>query len=111
MFSGWVNPQQQQVIDYLQEENRILRGQLSGRRLRLTDDQRRRLAVKGRRGPRKPDPPLAHQTRARSSHPHDSADRARAGIQTHNPSLICLETDEFTPKRTHLGDAEKSTAD
>ena len=48
MFSGWVNRQQQQVIDYLQEENRVLREQRGGRRLRLTDDQRRRLAVKGK---------------------------------------------------------------
>ena len=45
---GWVNRQQQQAIDYLLEENRVLREQLGGRRLRLTDDQRRRLAVKGR---------------------------------------------------------------
>ena len=34
---------------YLIEENRILRGQLRGRRLRLTDDERRRLAVRGHR--------------------------------------------------------------
>ena len=30
------------------EENRVLREQMGGRRLRLTDDQRRRLAVMGR---------------------------------------------------------------
>ena len=48
MFSGWVNRQQQQAIDYLLEENRILRQQLGGRRLRLSDDQRRRLAMKVR---------------------------------------------------------------
>ena len=30
------------------EENRVLRGQLRGKRLRLNDDQRRRLAVKGK---------------------------------------------------------------
>src|SRR5262245_29063280 len=48
LFSGWVNRQQQAVIDYLLEENRVLRAQRSTRRLRLTDDQRRRLAVKGR---------------------------------------------------------------
>ena len=48
VFSGWVNRQQQQAIDYLLEENRILCEQLGGRRLRLTDDQRRRLAVKGK---------------------------------------------------------------
>ena len=43
---GWVNRGQQQVIDYLVEENRVLREQLGGRRLRLTDKQRRRLAVR-----------------------------------------------------------------
>src|SRR5512132_826797 len=48
-LSGFVNRQQQHVIEYLVEENRVLKGQLTGRRLRLTDDQRRRLAAKGRR--------------------------------------------------------------
>jgi transposase InsO family protein len=46
--AGWVNRQQQQVIDYLQEENRVLREQLGGSRLRFTDDQRRRLAAKAK---------------------------------------------------------------
>ncbi len=45
---GWINRDQQAVIDYLVEENRVLKGQLRGRRLRLTDDERRRLAVKGK---------------------------------------------------------------
>jgi putative transposase len=40
---------QQAVIGYLVEENRVLRAQLRGRRLRLTDDQRRCLAVRGHR--------------------------------------------------------------
>jgi hypothetical protein len=40
-------PRQIEVIEYLQEENRMLREQLGGRRLRFTDVQRRRLAVKG----------------------------------------------------------------
>jgi putative transposase len=47
-LAGWVNRHQQHVIEYLVEENRVLKGQLEGRRLRLTDDQRRRLAAKGR---------------------------------------------------------------
>jgi hypothetical protein len=47
VFAGWVNRQQQAIIDYLLEENRILRMAHGSRRLRLTDDQRRRLAVKG----------------------------------------------------------------
>jgi len=48
VFAGWVSRRQQDVIAYLQEENRILREQLGGRRLRLTDAQRRRLAAKGK---------------------------------------------------------------
>ena len=47
-FSGWLNRQQAQVVDYLIEENRVLREQIGNRRLRLTDDQRRRLAAKGK---------------------------------------------------------------
>ena len=42
------------MIEYLQEENRFLRAQLGGKRLRFTDVQRRRLARRahqiGRRG-------------------------------------------------------------
>jgi hypothetical protein len=48
-LAGWINRHQQHVIEYLVEENRVLKGQMKGRRLRLTDDQRRRLAAKGRR--------------------------------------------------------------
>ena len=39
-LAGWVNQRQQQLIDDLQEENRVLRKQLGGRRLRFTDGQR-----------------------------------------------------------------------
>ena len=48
-LAGWINRQQQEVIEYLVEENRVLIEQLSGRRVRLTDDQRRRLAARGHR--------------------------------------------------------------
>jgi putative transposase len=48
-LAGWINRHQQDVIDYLVEENCVLREQLRGRRVRLTDDQRRRLAAKGQR--------------------------------------------------------------
>lgn len=49
-FSAWANRRQGSVIAYLVEENRVLKEQLesSGRRPRFTDDQRRRLAAKGR---------------------------------------------------------------
>ena len=45
----WLDRQQQEALAYLLEENRILRGHLRGRRLRLSDDDRRRLAVRGYR--------------------------------------------------------------
>jgi hypothetical protein len=48
-LAGWLNRHQQGVIAYLVEENRILKEQLKGKRLRLTDDQRRRLAAKAKR--------------------------------------------------------------
>jgi HTH-like domain len=48
-IAGWMNQQQADVIDYLQEENRVLREQLGNRRLRLNDEQRRRLAVRAKR--------------------------------------------------------------
>jgi hypothetical protein len=46
--AGWMNQHQLLAIDYLREENRILREQLGGRRLRFTDGQRRRLAAKAK---------------------------------------------------------------
>ena len=47
-FAGWANRHQVLVIDYLVQENRILKEQLRGKHLRLTDAQRRRLAAKGK---------------------------------------------------------------
>ena len=48
-IAGWVGQQQREVIDYLQEENRVLRQQLGNKRLRLSNDQRRRLAAKAKK--------------------------------------------------------------
>ena len=57
MMAGWMNRQQQRVIEYLVEENRVLREQLDvhakGKRIRFNAKQRRRLAKKGRRLGRK----------------------------------------------------------
>lgn len=54
LFAGWVNRSQQDLIKYLEEENRVLHEQLGGKRLLFTDSQRRRLAAKakalGRKG-------------------------------------------------------------
>ena len=46
-FAGWVNRGQREILEYLQEENRVLREQLGGRRLRFNEAQRRRLAAQG----------------------------------------------------------------
>ena len=47
-FAGWLNRKQQDAIEYLKEENRVLREQLGGRRLRFSNDHRRRLAEKAK---------------------------------------------------------------
>ena len=43
-----MNHEQQKIIDYLREENRVLRAQVGTRRLRFDDNQRRRLAVRAK---------------------------------------------------------------
>lgn len=43
-LAGWFNQHQQNVIDYLLAENRVLSDQPGSKRLRLSDGQRRRLA-------------------------------------------------------------------
>jgi len=45
---GWLDQRQQEAVAYLIEENRILRGHVRGR-IRLTEEERRRLAVHGHR--------------------------------------------------------------
>jgi len=44
---GWLEQEQSDIIRFLREENRVLKAQLHGRRIRLNDDERRRLAVIG----------------------------------------------------------------
>jgi putative transposase len=44
--AGWMNQRQLHAIEYLREENRVLREQVGERRLRLNDEQRRRLTAK-----------------------------------------------------------------
>lgn len=44
LLAGWINRRQLEAIDYLIEENRLLKERLGGRRLRFTDAERRRLA-------------------------------------------------------------------
>lgn len=46
VFTGWVNRQQIDVIEYLKEENRVLREMLGEQCLCFTDAHHRRLAQK-----------------------------------------------------------------
>ena len=48
-LAGWLNRNQQEVIEYLREEVRVLREQHGPKRLRFTDEQRSRLARKAKR--------------------------------------------------------------
>ncbi len=48
-LAGWINQQQEDVIEYLREEVRILKELNGKKRLRFTDEQRRRLARKAKR--------------------------------------------------------------
>jgi transposase InsO family protein len=43
-IAGWMNRQQQEAIEYLREENRVLREKLGHKRILLNDAQKRRLA-------------------------------------------------------------------
>lgn len=47
-LAGWINREQQRVIEYLITENQVLKEKLGKKRIILNDDQRRRLAVKGK---------------------------------------------------------------
>jgi transposase InsO family protein len=49
VFTGWLERRERETVAYLIEENRLLRRQLGTRRLRLTDDDRRRLAARAHR--------------------------------------------------------------
>ena len=48
-IAGWIQREQQAAIVYLLEENKVLKARLRGRKLRLTDDERRRLRYRRRR--------------------------------------------------------------
>jgi hypothetical protein len=43
-----VNRQQQEIVDYLRTENQVVKEAHGKKRIRLNDNQRRRLAVKGK---------------------------------------------------------------
>jgi len=48
-ITGWLDRREREALAYLIEENRLLRKHVGERRLRLTDDDRRRLAMRAHR--------------------------------------------------------------
>jgi putative transposase len=48
ILAGAVHEEQQRVIGYLRTENQVLKEKLGKKRILLNEDQRRRLAVKGK---------------------------------------------------------------
>jgi hypothetical protein len=49
VLTGWLSRRERELVFYLMEENQCLRRQLGTRRVRLTDDDRRRLAARAYR--------------------------------------------------------------
>ena len=48
ILASWSNREQQQRIDYLETQCAVLIEHIGSKRILLTDDQRRRIAVKGK---------------------------------------------------------------
>ena len=76
-ITSWLDHREREMVGYLMEENRILRAQLGGRRLRLTDDDRRRLAVRAFR--------LGRPGAAASCHDRDARYAAAMAPTTRSP--------------------------
>src|SRR5262245_57617106 len=49
IVTGWLDRREREMLAYLIEENRVWRRQMGGRRLRLTDEDRRKLAARAYR--------------------------------------------------------------
>ena len=103
--AGWINQQQRDVIDYLQEENRVLREQFAPRRLRFTDAQRRRLAAKaktlGRRAPAEMETLVtpAHTRRLRSSSIGETAAYFTTTVASRSTFRCTRAVDQRTARR------------
>ena len=96
-IAGWMNQRQLQVIDYLREENRVLREQVGERRLRLSDDQRRRLAAKAKGSrylpPRGPHPRLPANVRRDQNQRSRSPDKGAGPTPLGAKFCVCREND------------------
>ena len=98
LLAGWLNQEQQKVLEYLQEENRVLKAQL-GQRLCLSDEQRRRLVAalvhNSDRGRELAWPRLASSDHLGIRHPE-----RRPGVENLAPDP-CLHSLCRQPSRSH----------
>jgi hypothetical protein len=81
ILGSWINRRQQDAIEYLPTENRVLRKKLGKKRILLNDDQRRRLAVKGKILGRKPLEQLASIVTPATILPYSYPDIRRVDVR------------------------------
>jgi putative transposase len=120
MLCGWHRRDQENVIAFLREENRVLKARLGGRRLRLDDHERRRLAELGHRLGRQlltrvanlvtPDTILRwHRELVARKWTFGGARRRRTGLQTRIRSLVVrMATENPTWGYTRIQGAMKN---
>ena len=77
ILAGWINHRQQDVIEYFRAENRVLREKLGTKCILLNDEQRRRLAVKGKILGRK----ILYRNSRYDSALASGIDRGKVGLQ------------------------------
>ena len=120
MLCGWLRHEQDNIVAFLHEENRILKARLEGRRLRLHDCERRRLAELGHRLGRRalaqiatlvtPDTiPRWHRELVARKWAYGRAHGSRAGLQAHLRTLVIrMATDNPTWGYTRIQGALKN---
>jgi putative transposase len=120
MLCGWLRHEQDNIVAFLHEENRILKARLEGRRLRLHDCERRRLAELGHRLGRRalaqvatlvtPDTILRwHRELVARKWTYGRAHGSRAGLQAHLRTLVIrMATDNPTWGYTRIQGALKN---
>jgi len=92
VLAGWMNQRQQNVIEYLREENRALREQLGERRLRFNDDQRCRLAIRAKG--------LGGEAFDGNRHASNTSDAASFASQTDCTEVRLGSPVDLLPRRT-----------
>ncbi len=116
MLAGWINRQQQEAINYLMEENKILKHELlkatGKKRIILNDKQRRRLAILAKRVRRKmlfdiscvfsPDTVLAWYRKLVAAKYDGSKSRSKYGRRT-IPDEVRQQIIDIAKDHKHLG--------